>query len=77
MRHRTGTPDVVEKIRRIKAMIGDRPIEIEVDGGVDTYTAPLCVKAGATALVAGSAIFKGGTPDHYKANMAAIRDACR
>ncbi len=69
--------DVVEKIRRIKAMIGDRPIDIEVDGGVDPVTAPLCVEAGATALVAGSAIFKGGTPEHYKANMQAIRDACK
>ena len=70
-------PDVVEKIRRIKAMIGDRPIDIEVDGGVDPVTAPLCVEAGATALVAGSAIYKGGTPAHYKANMQAIRDACK
>lgn len=70
-------PDVVEKIRRIKAMIGDRPIDIEVDGGVDPVTGPLCVEAGATALVAGSAIFKGGTPEHYKANMTAIRDACK
>ncbi len=70
-------PDVVEKIRKVKAMIGDRPIEIEVDGGVTPETAPLCVAAGATALVAGSAIFKGGTPEHYKANMQAIRDACK
>ncbi len=70
-------PDVVEKIRKVKAMIGDRPIIIEVDGGVTPETAPACVKAGATALVAGSAIFKGGTPAHYKANMQAIRDACK
>lgn len=70
-------PDVIEKIRKVKAMIGDRPIEIEMDGGITPETAPLCVAAGATALVAGSAIFKGGTPDHYKANMQAIRDACK
>ncbi len=70
-------PDVIEKIRRVKAMIGDRPIEIEMDGGITPETAPLCVAAGATALVAGSAIFKGGTPDHYKANMQSLRDACK
>ncbi len=70
-------PDVVEKIRRVKAMIGDRPIVIEMDGGITPETAPQCVEAGATALVAGSAIFKGGTPEHYKANMTAIRDACK
>lgn len=67
---------VVEKTRRIKQMIGDRPIDIEIDGGVTPATAPLCVEAGATALVAGSAIFKGGTPEHYKANITAIREAC-
>ena len=66
----------VEKIRRVKAMIGERPIHIEVDGGVTPETAPLCVEAGATVLVAGSAIFKGGTPEQYKANMTAIREAC-
>ena len=66
----------VDKIRRVKAMIGERQIHIEVDGGVTPETAPLCVEAGATALVAGSAIFKGGTPEHYKANMTAIREAC-
>ncbi len=66
----------VDKIRRVKAMIGERQIHIEVDGGVTPETAPLCVEAGATALVAGSAIFKGGTPEDYKANMTAIREAC-
>ncbi len=70
-------PDVLEKIRRLKAMIGERPIDIEVDGGVTPETAPLCVEAGATVLVAGSAIFRGGTPEHYKANMNALRDACK
>ncbi|NDW03519.1 ribulose-phosphate 3-epimerase [Jiella pacifica] len=68
-------PSVVDKIRRVKAMIGDRPIDIEVDGGVTPETAPLVVAAGANALVAGSAVFKGGTPEHYERNMAAIRDA--
>ena len=56
-------------------MIGDRPIHIEIDGGVAPDTAPLVVEAGANVLVAGSAIFKGGTPEHYARNMQAIRDS--
>ena len=66
-------PAMVEKIRRIKAMIGERPIHLEVDGGVTSATAPLCTAAGAGVLVAGSAVFKGGA---YVANIAAIRKAC-
>jgi ribulose-phosphate 3-epimerase len=62
----------VEKIRRIKAMIGNRPIDIQVDGGVNPETAVLCREAGASVLVAGSAAFKGG-PDHYASNIAALR----
>ena len=54
---------VVEKIARLKAMIGDRPIHIEVDGGVTPETAPLVAAAGADVLVAGSAVFKGGSPE--------------
>ncbi|MBV1706940.1 MAG: ribulose-phosphate 3-epimerase [Hyphomicrobiales bacterium] len=65
----------VEKIRRIRAMIGKRPIRLEVDGGVNPETAALVAAAGADTLVAGSAVFKGGTPDHYKTNIAAIRSA--
>jgi ribulose-phosphate 3-epimerase len=57
-------------------MIGDRPIALEVDGGVTPETAPLCRAAGADALVAGSAVFRGGTPEAYAANIAAIRAAC-
>ena len=68
-------PAVCEKIARVKAMIGDRPIDIEVDGGITPETAPLVVSAGANALVAGSAVFKGGTPEHYEKNIAAIREA--
>lgn len=68
-------PSVVEKIRRVKAMVGDRPIDIEVDGGVTPETAADVVKAGANALVAGSAVFKGGTPAHYASNIKAIRAA--
>lgn len=68
-------PAVVEKIRRVKAMIGDRPIDIEVDGGVTPETAPLVAEAGANVLVAGSAVFKGGTEASYRANIEAIRKA--
>jgi ribulose-phosphate 3-epimerase len=66
-------PSVVEKIARVKAMIGNRPIDIEVDGGVTPETAPLVVKAGANVLVAGSAVFKGGTLESYRSNITAIR----
>ena len=68
-------PSVADKIRRVKAMIGDRPIDIEVDGGVTPETAPLVVAAGANVLVAGSAVFKGGTREAYASNIAAIREA--
>jgi ribulose-phosphate 3-epimerase len=68
----------VEKVRTLRAMIGDRPIHIEIDGGVDPTTAPLVAAAGADVLVAGSAAFKGGSvqnPAPYGANIAAIRKA--
>ncbi|MCA1442394.1 ribulose-phosphate 3-epimerase [Ensifer sp. IC4062] len=62
-----------EKIRRIKTMVGDRPIEIEVDGGVTPETAALPVKAGANVLVAGSAVFKGDSVETYRTAIDAIR----
>jgi ribulose-phosphate 3-epimerase len=65
---------VCDKVRRVKAMIGSRDIDIEIDGGVTVETAPLVAAAGANALVAGSATFKGGQ-SAYAANMAAIREA--
>lgn len=65
----------VEKVRTLRRMIGDRPIHIEIDGGVTPETAPLVVEAGADVLVAGSAVFKGG-PSQYGANIRAIREAC-
>ena len=68
-------PSVVEKVRRVKALIGDRPIDIEIDGGVTPETAPLVAAAGANVLVAGSAVFKGGGQDAYATNIAAIRNA--
>jgi ribulose-phosphate 3-epimerase len=51
-------PSQLEKIRRLKAMIGHRPIRLEVDGGITAETAPQVIAAGADTLVAGSAIFK-------------------
>ncbi|MEO3997413.1 ribulose-phosphate 3-epimerase [Mesorhizobium sp. CAU 1732] len=68
-------PAVVEKVCRVKALIGDRPIDIEIDGGVTPETAPLVTKAGANVLVAGSAVFKGDSTDAYAKNIAAIRNA--
>jgi ribulose-phosphate 3-epimerase len=65
---------VLEKIARVRAMIGERPIALEIDGGASPETAPLAAKAGANVLVAGSAVFKGG-PAAYAANIAAIRKA--
>ncbi|MEZ5843854.1 MAG: ribulose-phosphate 3-epimerase [Hyphomicrobiaceae bacterium] len=69
---------MVEKVRRLRAMIGERPIHIEIDGGVTAETAPLVAAAGADVLVAGSAVFKGGSvakPEVYGANIRAIRTA--
>ena len=66
------------KVRELKAMIGDRPVLIEIDGGVTVETAPLVTAAGADVLVAGSAVFKGGSvsnPAPYGANIRAIRAA--
>src|SRR5919107_6069075 len=55
---------VCEKVRTLKAMVGGRDIDIEIDGGVTPETAPLVTRAGANALVAGSAVFRGGAGAH-------------
>jgi ribulose-phosphate 3-epimerase len=65
----------LDKIRRIRAMIGERPIQLEVDGGVNPQTGALAAAAGAGVLVAGSAVFKGATLETYRSNIAAIRSA--
>lgn len=65
----------LEKIRRIRSMIGDRPIRLEVDGGVNVETATEVAAAGADTIVAGSAVFRGGKLDAYRTNIAAIRAA--
>ena len=67
-------PAAEDKIRRVKALAGGRPIDIEIDGGVTAENAALVTRAGANALVAGSAVFKGGAPA-YRANIDAIRNA--
>jgi ribulose-phosphate 3-epimerase len=70
-------PTVVDKIARIRDMLGGRDVEIEVDGGITPETAPSVVAAGATALVAGSAVFKGGSIESYRQNIQAIRDSVK
>lgn len=68
----------VEKVKELRRMIGTRPIHIEIDGGVDPTTAPLVADAGADVLVAGSAVFRGGSvarPEVYGENIRAIRAA--
>jgi ribulose-phosphate 3-epimerase len=67
-------PSAIDKIERLRAMAGGRPIDIAVDGGITLETAPAVVRAGANVLAAGSAVFKGG-PSAYRANIAAIRNA--
>jgi ribulose-phosphate 3-epimerase len=67
--------DMIPKIRAVRQMIGARPIDLQVDGGVTADNANLVASAGANSLVAGSAVFKGGKPDAYRANISAIRNA--
>lgn len=71
-------PSQIAKVQALRTMIADRPILIEIDGGVTTQTAPLVAAAGADVLVAGSAVFSGGSVDNpaiYGANIAALRAA--
>lgn len=69
--------EMQDKLKKIKTMVGNRPIDIEVDGGITAETAPLAVAAGANALVAGSAVYKGGTEAQYKANIDLIRSSIK
>jgi ribulose-phosphate 3-epimerase len=64
----------LKKVERLRRMIdaSGRDIVLEVDGGVTPQTAPQCIAAGATALVAGSAVFKGG-PAAYARNIRALK----
>jgi ribulose-phosphate 3-epimerase len=68
-------PAMFDKIRAAKSLIGDRPIELEVDGGITTETAGAAIAAGANVLVAGSAIYKGDGVDDYRKTVTALRQA--
>jgi ribulose-phosphate 3-epimerase len=65
-------PAALDKVREARALVGARPIDIEIDGGITPENAARVVQAGANVLVAGSAVFKGG---NYKGNITAIRNA--
>ena len=74
----TFLPAQLEKIRKLRAMIGQRPIHLEVDGGINLDTIAAVVAAGADVVVAGAAVFKGGTADQpaaYGRNFSAVRAA--
>ena len=66
-------PSQLDKISRIREMIGDRDIELEVDGGINPDNVATVIAAGATAVVAGSAVFTG---DDYTTTISALRNAC-
>jgi ribulose-phosphate 3-epimerase len=69
-------PAALDKLKEVRTMVGARPIDIEVDGGVTADNAAKVVQAGANVLVAGSAVFKGGNlGGNYKSNIGAIRNA--
>ena len=70
----TFIPEATGRVRAVREMAGSRTIRVQVDGGVTPKTAGRLIGAGADALVAGSAVFKGGR-DAYAANIAAIRGA--
>ena len=65
----------IEKIKSISELVGNRPINIQVDGGINDSIAPKVIKAGANVLVAGSAIFKGGNLKSYKQNLNSLRSS--
>jgi ribulose-phosphate 3-epimerase len=68
-------PYAAEKVSRVAALVGVRPIDIEIDGGIGPDNAALVTRAGANVLVAGSAVFRDGRPEAYRSNIAAIRHA--
>ena len=70
-------PAMIEKIKKLRAMIGERPITLEVDGGITVETIQSAARAGADAFVAGSAIFKNGNKEIYKSRIEALRKAAR
>ena len=63
----------LDKIKTISDLVGKRPINIQVDGGVNNEIAPKVIKAGANVIVAGSAVFKEGNVESYKENIKSLR----
>ncbi|WP_019218740.1 ribulose-phosphate 3-epimerase [Bartonella florencae] len=68
-------PEMKDKIKRVKSIIGNRPIDLEVDGGITVDTIGITAKAGANVFVAGSAIYKNGNKELYKTRIHALRQA--
>lgn len=68
-------PEMKDKIKRVKSMISNRPIDLEVDGGITVDTIGIAAKAGANVFVAGSAIYKDGNKELYKTRIHALRQA--
>ncbi|MET3559896.1 ribulose-phosphate 3-epimerase [Bartonella japonica] len=68
-------PEMENKIKRVKSMIANRPIDLEVDGGITVDTIGIAAKAGANVFVAGSAIYKNGNKELYKTRIHALRQA--
>ncbi|WP_375645756.1 MULTISPECIES: ribulose-phosphate 3-epimerase [unclassified Bartonella] len=68
-------PEIKNKIKRVKNMIANRPIDLEVDGGITVDTIGIAAKAGANVFVAGSAIYKDGNKELYKTRISALRQA--
>lgn len=65
----------IPKIERVRQRIGDRSIVLEVDGGIKPGNIRQVTEAGATAVVAGSAVFQGNSAEHYRKNLKALRNA--
>jgi len=65
----------IDKLSKVRALASGRPIDVEIDGGITPENAAEVARAGANALVAGSAVFKDRTPESYRTNIAAIRQA--
>jgi ribulose-phosphate 3-epimerase len=68
-------PESLSKLRNVRALVGARPIDIEIDGGITPETAAEAARAGANVFVAGSVVFKDRMPDSYRRNIDAIRNA--
>ena len=63
----------LDKIKTVSDLVGSRPINIQVDGGVNNEIAPKVIKAGANIIVAGSAVFNGGNYESYRQNIKSLR----